>query len=54
MSETRFELLTNKRLEEIQGGVIVTGTLFAIGFGVGYIGTTNLIDAVHRNWTRKW
>ena len=53
--ETKFELLTDNELSEAQGGsVVVTLVLFGMGAGAGYIGTTKVIDAVHKNWTRQW
>lgn len=51
MLENKFEELGTNELVDANGGVIIS---LAIGFGVGYIATTNFINAVHSNLTRKW
>ena len=46
IDQVQFKDLTHDELSDINGGALPVST--------AYIGTTKLIDAFHRNMTRKW
>lgn len=54
IDQVQFKDLTHDELSNINGGALPVLFVFASGFSTAYIGTTKLIDAFHRNMTRKW
>ena len=54
IDQVQFKDLTHEELSDINGGGLPFLLAFGYGFSTAYIGTTKLIDAVHRNMTRKW